>query len=217
MKKLFLASLMMLLFLFGQIFASADSWIPPTSFEIESKDGSKVFRFEPNSNNHSTAVLYDNSNPPKAIYTVENLRSWAYENNFFFSDDLMHFFFIPPADFDIALEFYSKGKLKKTYYIKDLVKDHSKISYSISSAWWLKEGVKVSQDNNTLTLTTVDNLTYNFDITDGNILGNDKVPNPVWNVVRKAIPFVLTGALIAGYIASLLLRRRQKSYLLLFH
>lgn len=214
MKKHFFVFFAIILFLLGQIFAAADTWVPPASFEIQSKDGSKVFRFEPDSDNHSTAALYDSSDPPKEIYTVENLRSWAYENNFFFSEDFMNFVFIPPADFEIALEFYTNGKLKKTYYIRDLVKDHSKISYSETSAWWQKTGVKASRDNNTLTFTTVDDLTYKINLVNGDILKEGG--NSSRNFLLKAIIFFLMGLLIAGSVILLLLQRKPKPYLYLF-
>lgn len=170
MKRLL--SVFIVVLIFGEIFAAADSWIPPTSFEIQSEDGSKIFRFEPDPENafdsHCKAALYDNTD--QLIYIVENLRSWAYENNFFFSEDFRNFAFIPPADFDVGLEFYSNGVLKKTYHIKDLVKDHDKISYSTTKAWWLKGDANISEDCNTLTITTVDGLIYHFDIASGAVL-----------------------------------------------
>ena len=187
----------------------ADDWMAPSQFEIHSEDGSKFFQFDPgaldSSNPFATAAVYENANPPKPIYEVENLRSWAYENNFYFTEDFMHFAFMPSPDFDIAIEFYSEGVLVKTYNIKDLVSRHSKIEYSTSSAWWKNSDAEVVRDSDRLTITTIDNITYVFDIATGDIVEKHGVSNNIWISI---IIFVI--AVVAGiYISRVIIKKKK--------
>lgn len=213
MKKLL--SICFIFMLILQLFAAADQ--NPAEFEVKSKDESKVFRFKPSSNDPlkgtATAGLYKGSNPTEVIYTVENLRSRAYREDFYFSEDLMSFFFVPKDDLEIALEYYSRGKLEKTYEIKDLVNDLDIISNSDSKSTWLKPGSKIVQTLNTLTFTTIDDLTYYLDIATGDIFKVDKKKDSFFDYFLKAMPFLIIILSVGGYLAFFILKQQQKPFL----
>ena len=199
----------------GVINVTADSWVPPVSFEIQSEHGNEVFRFEPDATNmtntYSKSAVYKSADAAEPIYTVKNLRSWAYKSDFFFSENFRQFAFIPPADFDLAMEFYSNGRLIKKYNIKELVKDHSKITRSISSAWWRNTDTEIFQDQNTLQITTVDNLTYTFDIATGDILQNTESLKVNKISILKFSVLGIVGVGIIGVAIFWLIRRKRKS------
>jgi hypothetical protein len=212
MRKLVCTLLVTIVFLSCTLPVAADEWMAPGEFEIISEDGEKIFRFDSDSadetSNYSTAAVYLNTEPSKLVYSVENLRSWTYKDNFFFSEDFQSFAHMPSPDFEIAIEFYVEGHLVKTYDIKDLVRNHSKISYSTSSAWWKNSDVKVSQDQDRLTVTTVDGLTYVFDINTGEIIEKSETSN---------IPLILIfiiGIVAACFVVGIIIqtiRRKQKA------
>jgi len=85
------------------------------------------------------------------IYTVKDIRSWAYKSDFYFSGDFQNFVFFPPTGFNIAFEFYTNGVLQETYYIEDLVKENWLIPKSTTKAWWLSSDEKITQNKNILT------------------------------------------------------------------
>lgn len=209
MKRL--AIICVLVLLFGTINAAADQWMAPSPFTISSDDGSRVFRFDPDSETiDGRAVLYDNSNPPKVIYTVKDISSWAYESNFYFSDDFKNFVFFPPAGFDIAFEFYSNGELQKTYYINELVRLSWVIPKSTSKAWWLGFDADIVQRQNIVMFETVEGLTYNFDIATGQFVDEKGSLNTLWVKVRLLLPFIMTGLFIAGVVLLLVIRHNNK-------
>jgi len=177
MKKcISIAAAFILLLLAITIHAGADDWLPPRPFEIWSEDRNRVFRFDPDSHRDvAQAAVYRSDNLRQPIYTVENLRAWAYEENFFFSRDFQHFVFRPPADFHIALQFYSNGILMRTHYIQDLVVDMDRVLHSTTTAWWGPEDqrtvwIEFFPENDRLAITTIEEITYIFDITTGEIL-----------------------------------------------
>ena len=152
--------------------AHADDWAPPAPFEIVSSDGTMVFRFSPDDpfgGAAGVAGVYTVGEPEELVYAVQGLRSWAFPENFFFSEDFRSFVFVPSPTEDIALEFYTDGVVVKTYRVKDLVKDRSKLTHSTSSVWWMSAAPAVAGED-VLSVTTVDARTYSFDITTGSIL-----------------------------------------------
>jgi hypothetical protein len=201
--------------LLGNLYAAADSWVDPSPFEIYSKDKSKVFRFEPNRDNEfegvAKAALYDASNTGKIIYQVNNLRSHASKSDFFFSEDFQNFAFFPPADFEIAFQLYLNGEIIKTYYIKELVKKHDKIFYSTSAAWWRKDDSRPSQQGNILTFTTVDNLTYHFDIVAGDFVTEPESANTFQDYIRRAAPFIAVFICVSGLVIYFIISRQRKT------
>ena len=205
-KKFILAIVITVALFSSVLFAAADDWMAPGPFDILSEDGSMVFRFDADSSSSlSTAAVYQNTDPPTLLYEVNNLRAWAYENDFFFSRDFKHFAYMPLPDFEIAIEFFSEGNITKTYYIEDLVNNNKKIQYSTSSAWWKSNGAQVKNNDDKLEVTTVDNLTYIFDITTGEILethGESKI---------NLTLIIIVAICVIGFIVFLFIRTKRKS------
>ena len=95
------------------------------------------------------------------------------------------------SDKDVAVAFYDKGVLIKSYSTKDLVLDSTKISVSVSYYKWLARDVArdryvihggVSFDSepepvltieNTFRLKTADGILYTFDVSNGNIVSKE--------------------------------------------
>jgi hypothetical protein len=87
-----------------------------------------------------------------------------------------------PKKEDMAVAFYREGKLLKQYSTADLVKDKSKVLASISHYRWLARDVDRMAEGkrdpdaelriigvNTFRLKTCDAITYEFDLTTGEI------------------------------------------------
>ena len=217
MKKGLICIIVFAALLFVSTFTvSADDWPPPTSFVVTSKDRSKAFHFDlddENLSNTVTAAVYYTTDPPELVYTVEGIRSWAYLSDFYFSDDLQYFVFIPPTTNSIALEFYGNGKLTKSYTINDLVWNMLAVEHTTSTAHWREweyntgKTTQLDSEHNTLTLTTIDNLTYTFDITTGAVLQriNEKPFMEIMQYFALAILIVM----IIGYVVVLRYKRKR--------
>ena len=189
-KKIFTLLCAVALIITTATTAATDSWDNAKPFEIVSNDKLHVFRFEPCEESLASAsfgkepgntkatvysIIYDDNNEIAdyvPLYEIPELRSWTYDSNICFSRNFEHMFYIPPADNDIALEYYSNGVLNETYYVTDLVKDMSKVMQSEQSVHWrdYQTPIDYSQRNDTLQLTTVDDIQYVFDILSGEIL-----------------------------------------------
>jgi len=161
------------LMMFKTTTAYADFFIA-RPFSIESEDGSRVFIFNDGAlsdDNLPATGVYYNTDPLELIYLVEGLRG-AYIGNFFFSSDFQHFAFIPAISQDIVLEFYHSGALIRGHHLNDLVRNVDMVRFSASTALWEdRAGRSFDSINNALTITTIDNQTYTFDITtDGRII-----------------------------------------------
>jgi hypothetical protein len=232
MKRFFTLVLAGMLLLTSAVTASADSWIPAEPFEVVSADGSRVFRFDPGKNlwgeaSLATAGVYSNTEPPTLIYAVEGLRAWAYMSDFYFSEDLTHFAFVPSPTVDTAVEFYANGSLTRRYEIHDLVRRESMIKRSESSLWWLEESdpnVTSGPEANTLTLWTIDGLTYTFDLSTGDILQTEEenILQVSWRWLEARVfgwllwffeefGIWLAAAAVAVFVAIVLVRRRKKN------
>ena len=225
MRKLLLAMVFIAaLLVSGSIAASADTWMPPEPFEIWSEDGSHVFRFDPGTQGWwgryfgephrswfdartAQAAMYHNG---ELLYSVENLRGWAYEMDFFFSQDFQHFILLPQADFNIALEVYAHGQLVRTFYIENLVRNMRRVSRSTSKTIWIGEtscdvysrrrAVNFLPEYDQLVITTVDGVTHTFDITTAEVTSK-----PFFT-----LPIVFSIVFGAGAIAAIILLARSK-------
>lgn len=69
----------------------------------------------------------------------------------------------------LALSFYSKGVEIKKYLIRDLVKDQSRLDYTVSHFFWMSEH-RHDEKNQLLHLKTVDGVIYKFSTMTGEIV-----------------------------------------------
>jgi len=184
--------------------ALADSPPPPKATSVELENGDKIFFFSPPGfeDGQPQTGLYYNTDPPEVIYLVQSVRSYPLyfdDNNTFLSSNGIHFAFFPltfhngnvpgtpdwqPGQEDTneytasAVEFFANGQLIKRYTVSDLVKDNSKLSFSVSMIMWeswlsMETGWLFDPEENTLTIGTVDGRIYTFDITTGDIISED--------------------------------------------
>lgn len=198
-KCFIVMSLIIALRAVGGLTAYADDFPMPNPEIMESEDGNRVFVFNPLEDDRYPAMgVYKNTEPLELIYLV-NIEHMAFLINFYFSSDMQYFVFIPEASQSVALEFYKNGELIQTYGISSLVKNMDAVGYSISMAFWEDRNRRnFDSADNTLTITTVDNLTYVFDITTGEAIKGNIIRNHTTiidgTVVTEPIPFVEQGA-----------------------
>jgi len=197
MKRItiFLVVLFIFTVIFGGITASADSFVMPEPFIRESEDGSRVFVFNPLSDEDFPAMgVYKNANPLELIYEI-NLGFMVFDSDFHFTGDMRNFVFVPQVSQDIAVEFYREGTLMHSYRIPNLVRDGREVQYSVSMAFWYDYESRIFDSaNNTFTITTVDNLSYIFDVMTGEVIeGEIIVTDEVWspfNFMEESPPVV---------------------------
>jgi len=168
LKCLVVMALFTAIAVLGIFSAYADSFPIPDPEILESKDGSRVFVFNPyGDENYPIMGVYSNTEPLELIYPI-SFEQMVFVNNLYFSADMCYLVFAPEVNQSIALEFYSNGDLIKMYWISNLVEDMNRVSYSISMAFWENRSKREFDIvNNTLAVTTVDNLSYLFDVTTG--------------------------------------------------
>ena len=177
--------------------------------------------------------LYYNTYPRELIYSVWNPERNPQRGDFIFSNDLRHFVWIPERNLwllgasgwdgsdSIALIFYADGLVQRTYRIADLVRNLDRVELSIGSAFWVnRRTIDFNSETNLLTLTTVDNLTYVFDITTGAITEGpitistaedaiDTFDEDPRNDLLVWIPVALGVAGLIGGVTILVIKRRH--------
>jgi len=185
MRKIsFIAFFFVAMLILNVSLVHADDWPEPGPFSVVSEDENRVFHF----GNLPTGV-YSNSNPPSLIYLVEMQSTFLWEADFFFSQDMQYFAWIPQANTygssmdateATAIVFYANGKEQKTYMVSDLVINLDLLEYSTTTATWAERWDNGSNiiivSNNVLSLKTVDGVSYRFDMTNGEILENTNMP-----------------------------------------
>lgn len=77
-----------------------------------------------------------------------------------------------PSEDDLAIAFYEKDKLMKSYSTRELIKGDSLVPISVSHYEFMKEQPYL--DGFRIILITVDGIAYKFDVTNGLILSSDK-------------------------------------------
>lgn len=169
------------------ITASAYTPAPYKPLKVELEDGDKVFYLTPPNVSHSGYLpsgLYYNTDPPEAIYLIDDkyTRNLSHGDEVFLSSDGMYFArFTPIAEggaYDTVLEFYANGVLISDYAVSDLVsdterlvtKEYDLIAGAPSTVEWQTGGGQFSSENNTLTVKTIDGISYTFDIVTGEIV-----------------------------------------------
>jgi hypothetical protein len=127
---------------------------------------------------YSQSGLYSAWDPKKLYYTIDwNADSVSLSN---YGDYVVRWGFWAnnPSFEDIALEFYYRGKLLRSYRVTDLTKRYDAFSYSASHYQWL-ESDKYDLDTNQLQITLKSGERFIFDATTGEIIEKD---------VSKSVP-----------------------------
>ena len=173
---------------------SADSFVPPQPSQIDLENGSKVFYMTPlryDGDEYLPSGLYYNTSPPEPIYLISSYHtaddiSYFDRYNVFLSNDGIYFVHFPipfyreietSAPIETVLEFYENGNLIKQYNASQLVENKKKIGYTVSMVMWEKDWGsqhRFDAENNTLSVTTIDDITYTFDITTGDIIAKEE-------------------------------------------
>lgn len=162
-------------FLYAQ--ASADSPAPPRDFKKVTENKEYVFVMLASDEwaEHDAAIrsvykqsgLYQNDGSSTPLWTVD----W-YAFEVFPSSDGEHLIQIGPwasSTEQLALSFHKNGEEIKKYRIKDLVRDESKLTHTVSHFFWRSE-LKYDDKHTVLLLKTRDNQVYRFSATTGEIL-----------------------------------------------
>jgi hypothetical protein len=143
--------------------------------------------------------VYKNADPLELIYEI-SLGYMVFDSDFHFSDDMRSYVFVPTVSQNIAIEFYRDGILTHSYRIPNLVRDRRQVLYSVSMAFWHDNESRVFDSvSNLIKITTVDNLTYVFDVITGEVvLGEIIVTDEVWspfNHAEETSPTIFTNVL----------------------
>ena len=197
----FSAALVVVLLLCGSV-AYADDIAPPVPSITESEDGSHVFVFNPHEDdNYPVMGVYRNTEPLEFVYQISSSERSIH----IFSTDMRYFVSIQPVStttsvpvsYATAIDFHDNGALIKYYIISDFVRNMNMIRYSTTQAHWIDFGsdsiVFISTENS-LTIKTVDNLTYVFDITSGDITSGPK--QGVYLILVVCIAALCTSGLV---------------------
>ena len=189
-KALFLCGC--ILFLIPAL-ASGDDFLPPEPFYVVSEDRSKVFHVVPkwqewyawNEDDFPATGLYYNAEPLVPIYLVEDpfvgsVFGYLWEYDFNFSRDMQYFVWAPATNAtacDIAeitaLVFYARGRVQKAYMVSDLVHDADAVFQTVTMTKWRQNrsgAITFDAETNHLTVRTIDEQIYVFDITSGEII-----------------------------------------------
>ena len=184
MKKSLLCLCLALSFAMFNALPAAACWMAPVPFEIFSGDGSKVFVFTPSEDgmvNADAAVYEIVGGERRLVYTVEDLSSFAYESNFHFSDDMMHFARIfPPFGMD-AFEVFSYGARTRVVIRSDFIEDYDSVEaytsvgpfYTVT--WNIEEYLT---GDATITISTSEDDTVLFDLAAARFYSEEVLPAP---------------------------------------
>lgn len=178
MKKIFavniITTIALIAFNVTTTIVYADSWVSPSPFYIISADENRIFHFNPRNEYESPLTgIYTNSEIPQLIYEIPDLdiNDLIWSSNFLFSSNMSYFVYFPTMNQNIAFQLFAYGQLIATYNLKDLVQDMELVRMSESTASWEQWQARIfDAENNTLTVVTVDDLTYTFDMTTGIML-----------------------------------------------
>lgn len=190
MKKYRLALIGLAFLLFIGTFQAMADMSPPRPFTRYSDNGMRVFRFDPRAG-EPRGTVYSRGKQGEQIYALD-LPRYTYHNSLFFSADMRHLILLhnqPPfsalEEEHIVLEFFEYGNLIQRYYADDLVETMGNLCPETGTSWavcvplplWIYPlpgsspgRVHFSPETNTLSVITIDEITYTFDITTGEIL-----------------------------------------------
>ncbi|HSL90375.1 MAG TPA: hypothetical protein VK870_13810 [Ignavibacteriaceae bacterium] len=145
----------------------------PYTYVISSENGNFIFKMFSDGKGIAYEVTENSYN--KEIWKVEG---W-YAFKTFITNDGQYLIRIgnwprgdKPSEDDLAIAFYEKDKLMKSYSTRELIKDDSLVPISVSHYEFMKEQPYL--DGFRIILITVDGIAYKFDVTNGLILSSDK-------------------------------------------
>ena len=150
-----------------------DKESPPYTYMISSENGKFIFKMFA----EGKGIMYEvtDTEHNKEIWKVEG---W-YAFKTFITNDGQYLIRIgnwprgdKPSEDDLAIAFYEKDKLIKSYSTRELIKDDSLVPISVSHYEFMKEQPYL--DGFRIILITVDGIAYKFDVTNGLILSSDK-------------------------------------------
>ena len=171
MKKSLLCFCLMLVFAIFHAMPVAACWAAPKPFEIFSEDGGKVFVFTPDADSAASAeaAVYEIADSERRlVYAVEDLSSFAYEANFFFSSDMNHFARMFNGYGLEIFEVFSNGIRTRTVLRSDIIDDYaSEIGFtSIGPMYAVNWRIEYfSPGEAMLTISTGEGNTFLFDLT----------------------------------------------------
>ena len=184
MKKVFTICLILVL-IFSNAPSASACWAQPVPFEIFSEDGSRVFVFNPveNSFDNAYAGVYEIvNNERRLIYTVEDLSSFAYESDFRFSADMMHFARIFPPSGMATFEVFSNGVRTRVVMRNDFIRNYAGIEVETSigpfyTVTWRIENYP--PEYNVITISTSEGKNLLFDLETAEFISENVFPGSV--------------------------------------
>ena len=172
MKKYLLLSLFLAANL-GFIISKYDKEARPYTYVVSSENGKFLFKMLAEGKGIAYEVTDDATN--KEIWKVNGWHSFKT----FITNNGKYLIRIEewprgnkPSKDDLAIAFYSEGKQIKYYSTRELIKNDSLVPISVSHYKIIKEQPHL--DGYYVVLTTVDGITYKFDVTTGLILSENK-------------------------------------------
>ena len=209
MKKLFLCVCLVTALIFSNTLPAAACWMAPEPFEIFSADGSRVFVFTPGEDGSDSAyaAVYETAGGERQIiYTVEDLSSFAYESNFRFSSDMMHFVrTFNPSGMPV-FEVFSSGIRTRVVARDDFIEDYASIEAETSIGpmytvrWKIEEQ---SPHSGVIIISTDEDNTFAFDLADARFEWEDALADetpiessPVPNSQAQPLPAAISGEVL---------------------
>ena len=133
---------------------------------------------------YTKSGLYRNDGSTTPLWSVQ----W-YAFTVHLSDNGQHLVRMGPwasGGSSLAVAFYDRGKLTKSYSVDDLVADIDHLPHSISHFMWRKE-VIFDEQANRLTITTLNDERYVFDTAIGEIIESHHKPLVSYDVVVRQV------------------------------
>ena len=203
--------------------ALADSLARPRSYTKVTENGQYVFvmlvedsepLFGSSGKQYLSSGLYQNYGTNTLLWTVD----W-FAFNVYVSSDGKHLVRMgscadlnnkrEPNLKELAVAFYENGKLLKEYLIYDLIHDPKRLSLSVSHFAWKKD-VVFNDNIDRLTIITLDDQQYVFDIKSGEIVLG-KSPNHYINQYSIAVFLIVVLSIIAIIIIAKLRKKKTKN------
>lgn len=197
MKKTVLCVCLMAVLTLSTVMPVSACWAQPVPFEIVSEDGSRVFVFVPDEHGGTAhAAVYEIANNERQLlYAAEDLASFAYEGNFYFSANMTHFIRTFPAPGMAVFEAFSYGVRTRVVQRYDFIENYAaehdfftSIGPAFIVNWQIEERPYIGD---TITINTEEEKTFVFDIMTAEFISDTSLPIqpiPMW---RRPLVWVL--------------------------